>query len=277
MSAQDPMLPQVSHLQQRQQENHNTFSFVCPSPLPAFAPGQFSMLYVFGVGEVPISISGSPLQPELQTFTVREVGQVTRALARLPEGTALGLRGPYGSAWPLDQARGQDLLIVAGGLGLAPVRPVIYSVLAERERYGRVWLLHGNRHPRELFYKAELEQWAAESQLDLRLIVDSADRSWRGQVGVITDLLRELADDRDFAPERSLAMICGPELMMHFSALRLLEMGLTPARIFVSLERNMQCALGFCGHCQYGPHFICKDGPVFAWPDVAGLLALKEV
>jgi len=273
----DPMLPQVCRLQQRQQENHNTFSFLCQTELPAFEPGQFSMLYVFGVGEVPISISGPPQPSAAQTFTVREVGQVTRALAQLPEGTEIGLRGPFGRPWPLSQAVGQDLLIVAGGLGLAPLRPVIYAVLAERHRYGRVCLFYGSRHPAELFYTAELEQWKQAGEIEVQLILDSAGRDWPGRVGVITELLSDLNWDPAFDPSHSLAMVCGPELMMRFSSLQLLKLGLAPEQIFVSLERNMKCALGFCGHCQYGPHFICKDGPVFAWPQIEALLALREV
>lgn len=270
----DPMQPIPWTITDFKWENRHTYTFCCESGQPlAFAPGQFNMLYVFGVGEVPISISGSASEPHHLVHTIRSVGHVTQAMANLKPGQQIGVRGPFGSAWPLQAAEGQDVLIIAGGLGLAPVRPILYHILARREHFGRVILLYGARNPQELLYEAELHHWRSHFDLEVQVTVDLADEQWHGRVGVIPPLIRQW----DLNPAQTWAMICGPEILMRLSAQELKKRAVPGSQIFVSLERNMQCAIGFCGHCQYGPHFICKDGPVFDYDSVQSLLGLREV
>lgn len=237
----------------------------------AFRPGQFNMLCAYGLGEVPISIAG--VEPGALRHTLRAVGGVTRALARLEAGEVIGLRGPYGSAWPLEAAQGGDLVIVAGGLGLAPLRQAIVEALAQRERYWRVCILYGTRTPADVLYGGELAAWAARRDVEFAITVDRASAGWGGEVGVVTRLVARAG----FDPERTTALVCGPEIMMRFTAEALLKRGVPPAAIHLSLERNMKCAVGYCGHCQLGPHFICRDGPVLPWPRLAGLLEVPEL
>jgi NAD(P)H-flavin reductase len=224
---------------------------------PSFAPGQFSMLYALGSGEVPISISAIPEQGAALVHTVRAVGAVTRTLCGARRGAVVGVRGPYGRGWPLAEAEGRDVVVVAGGLGLAPLRPVVHELIARRERYRRVALLYGGRSPSELLYRDELDEWRAGA-LDVELIVDAPDEGWQGQVGVVTRLIRRAS----FDPASTVAMACGPEVMMRFAVTVLRERGVASADIWLSLERSMKCATGHCGHCQLGPLFVCKDGPV---------------
>ena len=238
-----------------------------------FSAGQFNMLYVFGVGEVPISISGDPGAPRVLVHTIREVGAVTRALRRLKRGEILGVRGPFGCDWPMEEARGNDLVIVAGGIGLAPLRPAIYQALSEREKYGKVFLLYGARTPDDLLYKRELEKWRARSDIEVHVTVDRAGEGWQGNVGVVTTLLSKA----HFDPISTAAMVCGPEVMIRFTILELRNRGLDPEGIYISMERNMKCGIGLCGHCQFGPHFICKDGPVFRLDRIQELFAKREI
>ena len=237
----------------------------------AFEPGQFTMLYAFGVGEAPISVSGDPQRPDELVHTVRSVGAVTKAICAGRESDRLGVRGPFGRAWPRPPAGG-DVVFVAGGLGLAPLRPAIYAALAERDRHRRVIVLYGGRAPEQLLYRDELERWSARDDLELGLTVDVAGSDWRGQVGVVPGLLERA----DLDPEASTVLACGPEVMMRFSVAAAVELGIPSSRVFVSLERNMRCAVGHCGHCQLGGEFICRDGPVFEWDRVAGPLAVRE-
>ncbi|MBT9544070.1 MAG: FAD/NAD(P)-binding protein [Candidatus Sericytochromatia bacterium] len=275
------LLPEVWRISDFRWETPQTFSLSCEKPevqtrvqtLNPFRPGQFNMLYVFGVGEVPISISGSPENTSAQIHTIRKVGAVTNALAELKPGQSLGIRGPFGSAWPLHKAKGKDLVIVAGGLGLAPVRPVIYAALAMRSEIRSLTLLYGARQHAEILYADELLSWQTGAEIAVHITLDQATQSWQGRVGVVTSLIQA----QDLDADRTLALICGPEIMMRYSAHTFLEKGLKPEQIYVSLERNMQCAVGFCGHCQYGPHFICKDGPVFRYDKVQSLLNTREV
>lgn len=236
-----------------------------------FRPGQFNMLYAFGVGEVPVSISGDPARPGAYVHTIRAVGAVTRAICAAKRGEALGVRGPFGSAWPLAEAVGQDLVFVAGGLGLAPLRPALYEALRGRTRFGRIHLLVGARHPGEILFARELERW--RRALDVRITVDRADAGWTGHAGVVTTLIPGLPID----PLRTRAFICGPEIMMRYAAGELSARGVPGQAIFVSMERNMKCAVGVCGHCQFGPEFICKDGPKFPWSRVESLLRIREL
>jgi NAD(P)H-flavin reductase len=241
------------------------------TPFP-FDPGQFNMLYVFGTGEVPISISGDPAQPEILVHTIRAVGATTRALQRLTKGDFVGVRGPFGTAWPVQQAHGHDVVIVAGGIGLAPLRPALQHFLLHRVQYGRVVLLYGARTPHDLLFRRELREWRGRFDVDLDVTVDRATADWRGSVGVVTKLIERAP----FDPGSAMALLCGPEIMIRLSASALQRRGVSPANVHVSMERNMKCAVGFCGHCQMGPLFICRDGPVFRWERVERFLHLRE-
>lgn len=239
----------------------------------SFAPGQFSMLWVFGVGELPISISGDPAKHDRLVYTVRSVGQATHALVSQPAGNSVGVRGPLGTGWPVEAARGKDVIIVAGGIGLAPLRPLVYHVLTNREEYGRLVILYGARSPRELLYRKELASWARNRETQVLVTVDYGGLSWRGHVGVVTTLFKYAR----LQPAHSVAMVCGPEIMMRFVTRELETHGLRRDDIYLSMERNMKCAVGFCGHCQYGPYFICKDGPVFRYEQIRPLLEKYEL
>lgn len=237
----------------------------------AFEPGQYTMLYVFGVGEVPISISGDPAQPEILVHTVRAVGAVTRAIVGLQPGGAVGIRGPFGSGWPVSEATGRDLLIVAGGIGLAPLRPVLYEALAHRSDFGRVVLVYGARSPSDLLYRDELEEWRAT--FDVEVTVDVSSPDWRGDVGMVTAMLPRV----ELEAGRTVAMLCGPEVMMKVVARELMSIGHSGADIFVSVERNMKCAIQLCGHCQFGSDFVCSGGPVFSFASVADRWRVAEI
>ncbi|QDU27197.1 Anaerobic sulfite reductase subunit B [Anatilimnocola aggregata] len=236
-----------------------------------FQPGQFNMLYLPGAGEVPISLSADPESAGTWAHTVRAVGNVTKTLARLKLGDTLGLRGPYGSGWPLAECVGRDVLIIAGGLGLAPLRPAIYHLLRQRGQFGRVWLLYGSRSPELLLYEREYPDWIT-SGISVEVTVDRAAPGWQGNVGVVTVLVEQLSD---FDPAKCVVLCCGPEVMMRFAAQGALRRGVPASRVWVSLERNMQCAVGFCGHCQLGPEFVCKDGPVIRYDRVASWLKVE--
>lgn len=268
-----PLAPRPFRVVERVEETADTFTIDLEplgAPPAPFTPGQFTMLYAFGVGEVPISISGDPARSDRLTHTVREVGGVTAALARLAPGDVLGVRGPFGRPWPVagSSSHPADLVLVAGGIGLAPLRPVLFGALAARERYRRVVLLYGARTPDELLYRDELARWREGGDIDVHVIVDHAPAGWPHPVGVVTSLVERAP----FDPEACLAMICGPEVMMRFGVRALLARGVDPARIHLSLERNMKCAVALCGRCQFGPTLVCRDGPVFAYPRVRRLL-----
>lgn len=272
----DPFLPQLYRVEAVCRELSDTVT-LCLEPAagrrPAFAAGQFNMLYVFGVGEVPISMSGSPADDGRFIHTVRDVGAVSRAIARLEPGATLGLRGPFGTSWPVAAAEGADIVVVAGGLGIAPLRPAIYAILANRSRYGRVAVLFGSRNPADILFRRELEDWRRRLDVEIELTVDHADADWRGKVGVVPALVPRFV----FDAEETVAFVCGPEVMMRFTATALREAGVAAERIYLSLERNMKCAIGLCGHCQFGSAFICKDGPVMRYDRIAGIFSLREI
>jgi NAD(P)H-flavin reductase len=238
-----------------------------------FQPGQFNMLYLFGAGEVPISIASDPHRPELLHHTIRNVGRVTRGLERLQPGDRLGLRGPFGRGWPLDAARGHDVLIITGGLGCAPVLPVISQLMQNRDDYGRVAILQGVKHSSDMIWRERYATWAALPDTQVLLAADVAGAHWSGTVGRVTTLLEQLELD----PGGALTMMCGPEPMMLASARELLQRGAPADSIWLSMERNMQCAIGHCGHCQFGEIFICKDGPVFPFPEVQHLFGIRGI
>lgn len=240
--------------------------------LGEFAPGQFAMLYAFGKGESPISLSRIGEDGRL-SHTVRAVGAVTGALCALEPGESVGVRGPFGASWPLDLAEGADLVVVAGGLGLPPLRPVVDHAIAHRERFGEVAVVYGGRTPADLVHRGELERWQQRPELDVRVTVDGAGSDWRGRVGLVTGLIPSAR----FDPARALAMIVGPELMMRFTVAALRERGLPAERIYVSLERSMKCATAHCGHCMLGPEFVCKDGPVFRYDRIARWLGVRRL
>jgi NAD(P)H-flavin reductase len=231
-----------------------------------FVPGQFNMIYVPGVGEVAISISSDP-EDELLEHTIRIVGRTTRVIERLGVGDVLGLRGPYGNGWPLPEARWKDVLVVTGGLGCAPVTGAIEYMFRRRASYGRISILHGVKKPSDLIRRERFALWRREPDTQVLLSSDEPDRHWRDRTGVVTELFEEV----EFDPGRTVAFLCGPEVMMRYGVRILERRGLPDRRVFVSMERNMKCAVGLCGHCQFGPEFVCKDGPIFPWARVRRL------
>jgi NAD(P)H-flavin reductase len=268
------MVPRPCRIRRVVAETHDTFTLELDAGGGTpFQPGQFNMLYVFGVGEVPISVSGDPARPATLVHTTREVGTVTGAMRRLRRGAALGVRGPYGAGWPLAAAAGKDLVLIAGGIGLAPLRPVLYDIAARRDAFGTVVLLYGTRSPEDVLYRRELDGWRAAGRMHVAVSVDRATRAWPGDVGVVTTLIPRAP----FDAARAVAFVCGPEIMMRFAAEALRKRGVDEAHIHLSMERNMKCAVGLCGHCQFGPSFVCKDGPVFPYARLKALLALREI
>ena len=261
-----PELPGVStyHLRFRDPRVQDAYHFL---------PGQFNMVYLPGVGEAAISVSGANAQRGTWDHTIRVAGNVTRALAALAPGRTLGLRGPYGSCWPLDAVAGADLVVVAGGIGLAPLRPVIDACLAKRRRFGNVALLYGARAPDMLLYPRQYDAWC-DAGVDVQTTVDRFQTGWSGNVGVVPLLVDRL---RPFVPANTALLLCGPEVMMRFTIRSALARGLRKDQIWVSLERNMQCAVGLCGHCQLGPAFLCKDGPVFRYDQIEAYLGVEAL
>jgi NAD(P)H-flavin reductase len=281
----DPMLPLLAKVARIQSDTHDTFTLtlVLENGLSrpessgkvqfSFAAGQFNMTYVFGVGEIPISISGDPGKPNKLVHTIRKVGAVTQALSQLKPGETVGIRGPFGSGWPLIEARSKDVVIIAGGIGLAPLRPAIYHLLRYRNQYNKVILLYGARTPTDLLYLEEVQQWRGRFDFDVYVTVDRGAPQWYGQVGVVTALFPKIS----FLPENTLAFICGPEIMMRFTIIELLKREMPEGNIYLSMERNMKCGAGYCGHCQCGPVFICKDGPVFNYLRIKPFFGKREL
>jgi NAD(P)H-flavin reductase len=271
--AEAPMVPVPVRVCARRRETRDTWTLAVDSGEFTYRPGQFNMLYAFGIGEIPVSISGDPGAPGPLIHTIRAVGAVSAALTRLRPGDWLGLRGPYGTAWPVAENRGNDVVVIAGGLGLAPLRPAICRLFAERHAFGKIAVLYGTRSPADILYRREIERWRRRLDTAVELTVDHADADWHGHVGVVTGLIERA----DFEPEHTIAFVCGPEIMMRFSAGSLLAAGVGPERIFVSLERNMKCAVGQCGHCQLGPTLLCRDGAVLSYERVCRLLTVREL
>jgi NAD(P)H-flavin reductase len=273
----DPMRPVPYRIIKRQRDTADTFTLdLVPygsSALRPFAPGQFNMLYVYGVGEIPISVSGDPSMPSPIVHTTRAVGNVTKAMSRLNAGDIVGLRGPFGTAWPVGPAEGKDVIIITGGIGLAPLRPAIYHLLSQRGAYGKIVILYGARTPGDILYKDELAQWKARLDLDVHVTVDNATDRWHGNVGFVTTLVQRAP----FNPRNVVALICGPEVMMRYTIQALNQRGMADDAIYVSMERNMQCAIGLCGHCQFGAHFVCRDGPVFRYDGIRPIFLEWEV
>jgi NAD(P)H-flavin reductase len=266
------MAPAPFVVRERVPETGDTWTLTLEAPDgtgPAVAPGQFVMVYVFGVGEVPISVSGALDRPAPLVLTVRSVGAVTKAICAAEPGTVLGVRGPFGNGWP--RAAGGDVVVLAGGIGLAPLRGVVLGALERRAEHGEVVLLYGARTPSDLLYRGELERWRERATVDVT--VDAAGPGWGGRVGVVPQLV---ASGR-FDPGAATAYVCGPEIMMRFGVQALLDRGVAAERIHVSLERNMLCGVGLCGHCQLGPTLICRDGPVYDHATAAPWLEVREL
>jgi len=275
--AAEPMLPVPYRVASRTTETHDSATLTLEPagpPLPPFQPGQFTMLAVPGIGEVAISVSGDPAARDGRlVHTVRAVGAVTRALCQARPGRVIGVRGPYGTTWDLPSAAGRDLVIVAGGVGLAPLRPVLLGALAARRSYRRVCLVAGARKPSEFLFRGELNAWSGRKDLDVELTIDQPAAGWDLQVGFVTEPLTRLRLD----PQRTTAFLCGPEAMIRFCARVLLRRGVAAPDIRVSLERNMKCGIGLCGHCQLGPILVCRDGPVVGYPVAGPLLTVREL
>jgi NAD(P)H-flavin reductase len=269
------MFPQPFCIRKRRSETLDTFTLeIEPAKISqafGFAAGQFNMLYVFGVGEVPISICADPRSKSLM-HTTRAVGPVTKAMSKLRRGDILGVRGPFGSIWPIEQLDGRDVVVVAGGIGLAPLRGALHQIVRRRKKLGKLVFLYGARTPDDILYRRELEVWRNRG-LQIEVTVDRAPTSWLGHVGVVTTLIQRAP----FDPGNTVAMICGPEVMMRYALFELQKRGVLAANIFLSMERNMKCATGFCGHCQFGPEFVCKDGPIFRYDRIANWFGIREL
>ena len=272
-------MPLPARILSVQEENFNTRTYKLQfldeeiRKMYQFAPGQFNMLYVPGVGEAAISISSDPSNTETLEHTVRIVGSVTRGIENLGPDALVGLRGPFGRGWPLEAMEGKDVVIVAGGIGIAPLRPVIYSVLQNRKHYRRVVLLYGCRTPEDRVFASELEKWDADGSIQVLVTVDNASGAWSGPVGLVTNLLRRIKVNA----ERTIVLVCGPKVLNHVAAWNFLQLHVPPDHVYVSLERNMNCGFGRCGHCQYGSKFMCKDGPVFCFSEVADVFGKEEI
>jgi NAD(P)H-flavin reductase len=274
----DPMQPRRFRINNVTWETEETFTQelipIDSGPTFTFKPGQFNMIYMYGVGEIPISISGDPENSSRLFHTTRVVGSVTQRLQHLKPSDTLGIRGPFGKGWPVGDVTGKDILIIAGGIGLAPLRPVVYHLLSHRDQYGHITLLYGTRSPDKILYYEQLKNWISHFDLlDVKVTVDHASGNWRGHVGVVTRLLSKAM----FEPENTAAFVCGPEIMMRFVAMDLKKNKVPENQVYLSMERNFKCGLGFCGHCQLGSYFICKDGPVFTYDKIKSYLSLKEV
>ncbi len=271
------MTPTIYRVEKNRRDTHDTFTLhLSPEDQPletVYEPGQFNMLYAFGVGEVPISISGDTTEWPKLVHTIRAVGSVTNALQSLATGDSIGVRGPYGKPWPVEATKGKDIILVAGGIGLAPLRPAIYQILHNRESYGKVILLYGSRRPLDILFRKELEKWRSRLDMFVDVTVDSSDRNWNGNVGVVPRLI----DTANFDPIDTAAFVCGPEVMMRFTAMALNKRGVSSDNIYVSLERNMKCGVGLCGHCQMSNQFICKDGPVYTYSQVRETVLIREI
>jgi NAD(P)H-flavin reductase len=276
-AASHPMAPSPFRVQRVRRETQDTSTLELVSAnrtsISPFLAGQFNMVYVFGVGEVPMSITGDPADAKTIVHTTRSVGVASGAICKLKRGDMVGIRGPFGSPWPVEEAAGKDVIIVAGGIGLAPLRPVIYQILSGRVKYGKLILIYGTRTPGDILYQNELAKWRSRLDFHTEVTVDRAPAAWRGSVGVVTTLIPKVS----FDPQQVVAMVCGPEVMKRFVMRELENRGVKREQVYISMERNMKCAVGFCGHCQFGPQFICKEGPVFRYDRIARLLGIREL
>ena len=274
----DPYLPRPARVVERRQESPTIFTLRLelqdPSEREAyvFHPGQFNMVYLPGAGEVPISIVSDPQDPHLLDHTIRAVGRVTHGLAQVRAGEQIGLRGPYGWGWPLQESQGRDIVVLTGGLGCAPVVGAIRYVLRRRRQFGRLVIMQGVKHADDLIWRGSYQAWAAQPHTQVLLAADQApEGEWPWYTGRVLDLI----DQAEFDPHHCTVMMCGPEPMMWAGVDALLNRGVAAEDLWLSMERNMQCALGHCGHCQYGADFVCRHGPVFCYHDIRDRLGRR--
>lgn len=271
----NPYLPQEAEIVERIEEARDIFTlrlrFTDPAVHSAysFAPGQFNMLWLPGVGEIPISIVSDPEDEHMYNHTIRGVGRVSNGLRTLRQGDRLGVRGPYGRGWPMQEAVGRDVVIATGGLGCAPAVSVINYVVRRREQFGRLIIMQGIKHSNDLIWRSSYEQWAELPDTQVLLAAGESGPQWPWAQGNIMVLI----DRADFDPENCTAMLCGPQGMMVAVTDHLMARGVSDDDIWLSMERNMQCAIGHCGHCQIGAKFVCRDGPVFNYAEIADLLS----
>jgi sulfhydrogenase subunit gamma (sulfur reductase) len=272
----NPLLPREAEVVDRIQESPGIFTLRLRLSEPdergrfAFAPGQFNMVYLYGVGEVAISIVSDPHDPTLLDHTIRAVGRVTNGLSRLGKGDRLGLRGPFGRGWPLDRIAGHDVAVVTGGLGCAPVVAAINYMLLRRTNFGRITIVQGVKHSDELIWRERYAYWRSLPGVRVLIAADQGGPLWPYHVGLVTDVFDQVDLDHGSA-----ALLCGPEPMMVAAARLLAQRGVCEDDIWLSMERNMQCAVKHCGHCQYGADFVCHDGPVFRYPKVKAALGRR--
>ncbi|MCS7374636.1 MAG: FAD/NAD(P)-binding protein [archaeon GB-1845-036] len=234
-------------------------------------PGQFNILYLFGGGEVPISIS--EIGRRRLAHTVRFTGTITNMFRELTVNDKIGVRGPYGNHWPIEEHQNEDILIIGGGIGIAPLKPIIQYVKEKRSKYGKLIILYGARTPKDLIFKSEFEEFRKIRDSELHLTVDRGDEKWKGNIGVVTTLIPPLK----LNIENTVAFVCGPEIMMYYTVKDLAKKGIPETKIYISLERRMRCGIGLCGHCQIGPYFVCKDGPVFPYWKIKEYFGVKWI
>lgn len=271
----NPLLPQEAKIEKIKWETYDTFTFRVSFADPElkasyrYSPGQFNMVSLFGLGEAPISISSESYRTGSFDHTIRAVGSVTKFFSRMKEGQEIGIRGPYGSAWPVEEAKGKNVLVVAGGIGLAPLRPFLMQVFHDRSAYRHFQILYGARTPGDMLYTDEFPEWHKQPDTTFLLSVDAVPEGekWEHQVGVVTTLFDRL----DVPTLNTVVLTCGPEIMMKFVVLGLLKRGFAQKQIYLSLERRMKCGVALCGHCQLGHRYVCKDGPVFSYDQVQGI------
>ncbi|MEJ2693608.1 MAG: FAD/NAD(P)-binding protein [Candidatus Thiodiazotropha sp.] len=272
----DSHIPHVAVVDRRVQESPTIFTLRLRYDWDVelayeFDPGQFNMVTLYGVGEIPISIVNDPLDNHFFDHTIRVVGRVSAGLSKLEPGDRVGIRGPFGRGWPLARMKGKDVLLITGGLGCAPLVSVIRYLLRRREYYGHIHILQGVKHSDDLIWRDQYDEWAKLRDVRILLAADVAGKGWKGQQGMVTELISQIS----VRPQRTVALLCGPELMMLSAIANLRELGLADGSIWFSMERNMQCGIGQCGHCQIGPHYVCQDGPVFCYSDLADFLGAK--
>lgn len=269
----DPHLPLEAEIVKREQDSATIFTLHLRFTNPEhhqrfiFSPGQFNMLYLYGVGEVAISIVSDPERTNIFTHTIRAIGRVTKALQKLVPGDRIGVRGPYGNGWPLEQVKGKDIVIITGGVGCAPSISIIDYILARREQYGNLSILHGVKHSDDFIFRKRYAIWQKSLNTEIHIAADQAGPKWPWGLGYVTDMI----DKIKLNSEDTIAMMCGPEMMMNTAVNALNKKGVPEHHIYLSMERNMECGIGQCGHCQYGVFFICKDGPVFAYSEIKSL------
>jgi len=272
-----PYLPHEATIVDRIQEAPDLFTLRLKFSEPEvqknfqFQAGQFNMLYLYGIGEIPISIVSDPNSSDIIEHTIRVVGSVTRGLSCLTKGDRIGLRGPFGNGWPMLESKHKDIVVITGGLGCAPAVSVINYIEQRRDDFGRLNILQGVKHTSDFIWKDRYEKWKKLKDTQVLLTSDTGEVIWPWSIGPVTSLFDQL----EFNPENVSVMICGPEGMMHVVCEHMLDNRVSPEQLFLSMERNMQCAIGHCGHCQYGSQFVCKDGPVFNYATIRHLFHTK--